>query len=84
MDAINLQSILDSRDESVFDVRSHAPGARGKLPFTAKLLREWSSGALLGWEPDKMGGIRAPDGTPIALGYHIGHWEVGLLMQAGA
>ena len=30
------------------------------------------------------GGIRAPDGTPIALGYHTGHWEVGLLMQAAA
>jgi putative YjhG/YagF family dehydratase len=30
------------------------------------------------------GGIRAPDGEPIALGYHTGHWEVGLLMQAAA
>src|SRR3954469_23814663 len=30
------------------------------------------------------GGIRAPDGTPIALGYHSGHWEVGLLMEAAA
>ena len=30
------------------------------------------------------GGIRAPDGTPIALGYHTGHWEIGLLMQAAA
>ena len=30
------------------------------------------------------GGIRADDGTPIALGYHTGHWEVGLLMQAAA
>src|SRR5262249_2014744 len=30
------------------------------------------------------GGIRAPDGKPIALGYHTGHWEVGLLMQAAA
>ena len=30
------------------------------------------------------GGIRAPDGSPIALGYHTGHWEVGLLMQAAA
>ena len=24
------------------------------------------------------------DGTPIALGYHTGHWEVGLLMEAAA
>src|SRR3979409_619777 len=30
------------------------------------------------------GGIRSVDGTPIALGYHTGHWEVGLLMQAAA
>ena len=30
------------------------------------------------------GGLRAPDGKPIALGYHTGHWEVGLLMEAAA
>jgi putative YjhG/YagF family dehydratase len=30
------------------------------------------------------GGIRAPDGRPIALGYHTGHWEIGVLMQAAA
>src|SRR5678815_4765520 len=30
------------------------------------------------------GGLRAPDGTPIALGYHTGHWEVGLLVEAAA
>jgi putative YjhG/YagF family dehydratase len=30
------------------------------------------------------GGIREPDGTPLALGYHTGHWEVGLLMRAAA
>ncbi len=51
--------------------------------------------AGMGWEPAKLGGpevlilsthggIRAPDGTPVALGYHTGHWEVGLLMQAAA
>jgi putative YjhG/YagF family dehydratase len=49
----------------------------------------------MGWSPKQLrrkeflilstqGGIRAPDGTPVALGYHIGHWEVGLLMQAAA
>ena len=31
-----------------------------------------------------MGGIRGEDGRPVALGYHTGHWEVGLLMQAAA
>src|SRR4029079_5332419 len=30
------------------------------------------------------GGVRAPDGTPIALGYHTGHWEVGLLVEEAA
>ncbi len=30
------------------------------------------------------GGIRAEDGTPIALGYHTGHFEIGLLAQAAA
>ena len=55
----------------------------------------WSQNAGMGWDPAELnrpqvlilstqGGIRAPDGTPIALGYHTGHWEVGLLMQAAA
>jgi xylonate dehydratase len=55
----------------------------------------WSQAAAMGWSPDQLGkdeylilstqgGIRAPDGTPIALGYHTGHWEVGLLVQAAA
>jgi putative YjhG/YagF family dehydratase len=55
----------------------------------------WSQNAGMGWDPSKLGakeflmlsthgGIRAPDGTPIALGYHTGHWEVGLLMEAAA
>lgn len=49
----------------------------------------------MGWDPaglnrreflilSTQGGIRAPDGQPIALGYHTGHWEVGLLMQEAA
>jgi putative YjhG/YagF family dehydratase len=54
-----------------------------------------SQDAGMGWTPAHIGrkeflilstsgGIRADDGTPIALGYHTGHWEVGLLMQAAA
>ncbi len=49
----------------------------------------------MGWRPSRLrqpeflilstqGGIRAPDGTPVALGYHTGHWEVGLLMEEAA
>jgi putative YjhG/YagF family dehydratase len=51
--------------------------------------------AGMGWNPSELGrpqflmlstlgGMRAPDGRPIALGYHTGHWEIGLLMQAAA
>src|SRR6478609_11422821 len=54
-----------------------------------------SQAAGMGWTPQELlgpqflilstqGGVRAPDGTPIALGYHTGHWEVGLLVQAAA
>jgi len=55
----------------------------------------WAQNAGMGWNPAKLGGkeililsthggIRRPDGTAIALGYHTGHWEVGLLMQEAA
>src|SRR5688572_2159026 len=55
----------------------------------------WTQNAGMGWNPAALGGkeflmlsthggIRSADGTPIALGYHTGHWEVGLLMQAAA
>src|SRR4029078_9318060 len=30
------------------------------------------------------GGLRGDDGRPVALGYHTGHWEVGLLVREGA
>jgi putative YjhG/YagF family dehydratase len=54
-----------------------------------------SQNAGMGWQPRHLrrreflilstqGGIRAEDGSPIALGYHTGHWEVGLLMQEAA
>ncbi len=49
----------------------------------------------MGWSPNELagaeilllsthGGTRADDGTPIALGYHTGHWEVGLLVAEAA
>ncbi len=51
--------------------------------------------AGMGWNPTQLlrkqflilstqGGIRGEDGKPIALGYHTGHYEVGLLMRAAA
>jgi putative YjhG/YagF family dehydratase len=55
----------------------------------------WTMNAGMGWDPAKLGGaevlilsthggLRAPDGTPIALGLHSGHWEVSLLVEAAA
>ncbi len=55
----------------------------------------WSQNVGMGWAPEELrrpqflllstqGGVRAPDGQPIALGYHTGHWEIGLLVQAAA
>ncbi|NWG12280.1 MAG: YjhG/YagF family D-xylonate dehydratase, partial [Acidobacteria bacterium] len=55
----------------------------------------WSQDAGMGWDPSSLGakeililstqgGIRDADGKPVALGYHTGHWEVGLLMVAAA
>ncbi|MBL9123642.1 MAG: YjhG/YagF family D-xylonate dehydratase, partial [Planctomycetaceae bacterium] len=49
----------------------------------------------MGWRPQDLlgpqflllstqGGLRAEDGSPVALGYHTGHWEVGLLVAAAA
>src|ERR1700730_17449281 len=30
------------------------------------------------------GGLRSPDGKPIALGFHTGHWEISLQVEAAA
>lgn len=54
-----------------------------------------SQNAGMGWEIPRLldpeylilsthGGLRAQDGTPIALGFHTGHWEVGLLVAEAA
>ena len=55
----------------------------------------WTQDVGMGWDASKLGGpevlilsthggVRAPDGSPIALGYHTGHWEVGLLVEEAA
>jgi len=98
-----MDPLLDSATDSIYELRTTAPGPAGSLPLTPDQLRRMSSGDLfgwtqnagMGWSPAAMlgkqflilstqGGIRAPDGTPIALGYHTGHWEVGLLMEEAA
>lgn len=49
----------------------------------------------MGWQPNALGGeeyviistaggLRAESGEPIALGYHTGHWEIGLLVREAA
>jgi len=54
-----------------------------------------SQNAGMGWDPAHLtgpevlilsthGGLRAEDGKPIALGFHTGHWEVGLLVAEAA
>lgn len=54
-----------------------------------------SQDAGMGWETARLldpeflilsthGGLRAEDGRPIALGFHTGHWEVGLLVAEAA
>jgi putative YjhG/YagF family dehydratase len=51
--------------------------------------------AGMGWDPNRLldpeflilsthGGLRAENGDPIALGFHTGHWEVGLLVAEAA
>ncbi len=47
----------------------------------------WSTAGLRGPQyviVSTQGGLRAEDGTPVALGYHTGHWEIGLLVRAAA
>jgi putative YjhG/YagF family dehydratase len=47
----------------------------------------WNPAALGGPEyviVSTAGGVRRDDGTPVALGYHTGHWEVGLLVREAA
>lgn len=52
--------------------------------------------AGMGWDPAEVGrdqydlilstqgGLRDPDGRPLALGYHTGHWELEQLVRAAA
>jgi xylonate dehydratase len=55
----------------------------------------WTQNAGMGLDPRLLGrpeflilstsgGLRGDDGRPLALGYHTGHWEVGLLVRAAA
>ena len=54
-----------------------------------------SQNAGMGWSPAEVagdpflvlstqGGLRDENGQPVALGYHTGHWEIGLLVRAAS
>ncbi|HEY1801329.1 MAG TPA: YjhG/YagF family D-xylonate dehydratase [Terriglobales bacterium] len=94
---------MESPDELLRGVRTHAAGPAGKLPLTADMLLNQPSGNIfglslnvgMGWPANQLlgpevlilsthGGLRAEDGTPVALGFHTGHWEVGLLVGEAA
>src|SRR4051812_37378932 len=53
----------------------------------------WSQDVGMGLDPKLLGrpeylilstagGLRGDDGSPVALGYHTGHWEVALQVRA--
>jgi xylonate dehydratase len=55
----------------------------------------WTQNVAMGLHPSRLiddeflilstlGGMRGADGEPVALGYHTGHWELGLLVDAAA
>ena len=76
----------DGTIELTDDILKHAPSGN---------LFGLSQNAGMGWNPkdflgpqflilNSHGGIRAEDGSPVALGYHTGHWEIGLLVKRAA
>src|SRR5690348_2478099 len=98
-----LESILETPDPSIYEIRTRGTGPSGSLPLNDQMLRDWASGDLfgltqdagMGWKASELGrkeflilstsgGLRGDDGKPIALGYHTGHWEVGLLVREAA
>lgn len=93
----------DNGDPSARQIRTHASGPTGALPFTAEFLTDRPSGdhfgmtqnAGMGWNPAELtrpqyiilstaGGIREPDGAPVALGLHTGHFELSTMVAAAA
>src|SRR5437588_3969303 len=55
----------------------------------------FSQDAGMGWDPNELrgkrflilstqGGLREPGGKPVALGFHTGHWEIGILVETAA
>ena len=59
-----MHPLLESGDESIYTLRTKAPGPAGLLPFTSEQLKTQPSGHLfgwtqnvgMGWDADKVGG----------------------------
>lgn len=98
-----MNSVFDSCNTSLFEIRTKSPGPSGQLPITAEMLRTspsgdifgWTQNAGMGWNPAELGrpevlilgtqgGVRTSNGNPLALGFHTGHFEIGLLIEAAA
>lgn len=94
---------METADEGLLGVATHARGPAGVLPLNAEMLLTQPSGNLfgltqnagMGWAPESLldpeflilsthGGLRADSGEAVALGFHTGHWEVGLLVAEAA
>jgi putative YjhG/YagF family dehydratase len=89
------RSLYDVRSKAAGPAGSLPLTAEALVSRPSGDLFGWAQNAGMGWDPAALGGkeflilsthggLRAPDGTPIALGYHTGHWEVGLLVEAAA
>ncbi len=74
LDAPPLDAVLGSAN-AVAAGRLAGAGPAGRLPLTPDMLREQPSGNVFGLTQNV---------GPVALGYHTGHWEIGLLVRAAA
>ncbi|MDP2293714.1 MAG: YjhG/YagF family D-xylonate dehydratase [Actinomycetota bacterium] len=71
------------------------PDAERLSAMSSGELFGWTQNVAMGLDPKRlnsreflimstMGGLRGAAGESIALGYHTGHWELGLLVEAAA
>lgn len=100
---MSMNAIYGNATESLYEIRSHVEGPKGRLPLTPDILRNRPSGDIfgmtlnagMGWEPSTLlgkqvlmlstlGGVRKADGTPVAMGLHTGHFEIGVQMEKAA
>src|SRR5947207_5444300 len=71
---ITAEMLLAEPSGNLFGLSQNAGMGWAREALADRQVRLWST----------HGGIRSEGGTPIALGYHTGHWEVGLLVAEAA